>query len=275
MNRDGRVKRRALVVAAFVGPVLLAGCGIGGSGSTPQEVVQQSYAKTVAAGTARVQFQASVSGATQAAITGNGELDLAHQGFDMSTTVQGLAQPLRTVGTGSHSYLNMPILTSRIPGGKPWLLIDPERLRQSSNPVAQQLADTAQSPISQFAIVQGAGADTRVVGSEQVNGAEATHYTSTLDLNKAVGSTPDPAAKASLKAYAAKIGWTVPADLWIDKQGRLAKLVLRNIHAGGATGGPSASVSLTFSGFGQPVSISAPPADQTGDATDLINQPGH
>ncbi len=207
------VRRLGVVAVPMLGAVLLAGCGSGAAPApTPVEVVQNSYAKTVAAGSARMDFQASTQAAgSRPVATGNGALDFSRQAFDLSLTIPGLAQPIHAVGLGANAYLNAPMLTSRIPGGGAWLLIEPERLQQTNNPVAAQFAGSVDSPLGQFALVQGAGPDTRLVGPEVIDGTPTSHYATTIDFNLAVQRAPDPATGRALRSYQQKAGANAPA----------------------------------------------------------------
>jgi len=112
------------------------------------------------------------------------------------------------------------------------------------------------------------------VGSETIRGADTTHYHATLDLAKSVdvnGKNVPPGLRDAMKQFAGLFG-TIPADVWIDADGRMRRerieidfgKVLRGL--GGDTGSEADNAVITetldFYDFGAPVHIEAPPADQ-------------
>lgn len=261
----------AALATTVLALVLVGGC-IQQPPPPPDQVVRDSYGKLVAANTARLGTEAATQvGAQRVTVPGTGEIDFARQGYAFTLNVPGLA-PIQTVGIGSVSYLQSPQLTAQIPGSKPWLLLDPARLR-AAGPAGQELAQTADNPFGQLALVQGAGPDTRLVGTESIDNEPATHYTTTIDFARAKQGRTDPSTAAALDQYAAKVGApTVPAEVWTDEEGRLRRLI---ITVPGGAGQPTATATLTFSSLGAPVTtVAAPPPDQTTDLAALLQAAG-
>lgn len=262
----------AAIVAALIA-MLVAGCG--GSQSSappppppPDQAVRDSFSKLEAAKTAHLELTADTdAGGQHLSVPGTGEVDLAQRGYSFSVTVPELG-PLKAVGLGNVAYLQSDALTSQIPGGKPWILIDPARL-QNAGPAGQQLAQAADNPFGELGLVTGAGPDTRVLGPDTVDNEPTTHYASTIDFARATQNNSDPAISGPVQRYAQRVGApTVPSEEWVDNQGRLRRLVL-NTPAGQDR--PATKVMMTFSALGAPVSsIAAPPPDQVTDIAALL-----
>jgi hypothetical protein len=110
--------------------------------------------------------------------------------------------------------------------GKPWVKIDPNGTDAFSKQMAPQLKSAADLR-SQVEVYQGSKAT--LVGTD----GGVRHYRLT-----GVSSAP-----------------TQPFDLYLDAQDRPVKVT---------TTSSSVNMTITYSGFGDPITVSAPPADQVG-----------
>lgn len=170
-------------------------------------------------------------------------------------------------------------------GGKPWVSAS----QDSQNPYAKagvQLLQQAlrQAPTAQAGIV--ARSKVTTVGSEKVNGVDATRYRLATPLGSVVDQLAkglpasvreDPEAGRMLGMVRQMTqGVTVTQDLWVDGGNRPLRLeltvpdLLRSMGQGaGGQGSDKAAaasgekVTLTYSRWGAPVQIAAPPAAQT------------
>ena len=102
-------------------------------------------------------------------------------------------------------------------------------------------------PLAQMRMFQDAITGAELVGQEDVNGAQADHWKLTVDS----------AAIAGDAAGAASLPDTIAYDVWLDGEGRFVKSLVEMDVAGQST-----STETTMSAFGEPVTITAPPADQ-------------
>ena len=181
------------------------------------------------------------------------------------------------VGKGSIVYVRAPMLASFIPAKTPWIKLDPSALPQQPGGVGAAAATL--DPGAILAALEGA-ITVGEVGTDTVDGADATHYHATVDLVKLLPSlaalAPEAPTDAELKEakdQLTKLGLdTLPIELWVDgdgylKQIRLA-LDLSAIAPEGA--GASFSVTLTFSDIGEDITIDVPPASQVTDLTDML-----
>jgi hypothetical protein len=151
-------------------------------------------------------------------------------------------------------------------GGKQWIKLDPEQLKQNS--MLGDLAGPADSasPKTGLEYLQGLSGDVQELGQEDVNGQTATHYRASIDYAKLVDQLPDasPAARDALT----KLG-TVPADVWIDGQDRVVKMHLTMDAGAFGAGAGTAEVTMQLSDFGVPIDVEAPPAEDTIDFSEL------
>ena len=121
--------------------------------------------------------------------------------------------------------------------------------------------------------------DVQSVGTGTVRGVETTHYHASLNLAKAAdrADIPPELRDAVQKLIAGSGGGsgTIPADVWIDGEGRVRRttLTLDVASLGGLGGGsgaagalPTVTVSVDLYDFGVPVKVETPPA---GDVAQL------
>jgi hypothetical protein len=184
-------------------------------------------------------------------ITGTGDETLSDgraDAFDLTETIPGVGD-IRVLMTEGQTYVQLPAGLN--PSDKPWLLISAE----STNPVVQQLATSLQSVTESSSLDQYTAftqaATVRLVGSEQVDGVDATHYALVVDVPKLPNDTPG--RSDLLSAGLLKL----PVELWVDAQGRPVKvteeLTVQN---------QKITTLVTLGNFDEPVTITAPPADQ-------------
>jgi hypothetical protein len=184
-------------------------------------------------------------------ITGSGDETLSKgqaESFDLTETIPGVGD-IRVLMVDGQTYVQLPAGLN--PSGKPWLLISAD----SSNPVIQQLATSLQSVTSSSSLDQYTdftqAATVTLVGPEEVDGVSATHYRLSVDVTKLPNDTPG--RSDLLSAGLLKL----PVELWVDAQGRPVKvteeLTVQN---------QKVTTLVTLGDFDEPVTITAPPADQ-------------
>src|SRR6185437_3199115 len=182
-------------------------------------------------------------------------------------------------------YMKFPDSIGRLLGGAnagKWMKLDLSKLGSDASGAALGQSDPTQA----LAYLEKASDDVKEVGHENVNGADATHYHATIDLGKSVDDAKvPPALRERVKAMWQRHGGTaptIPADVWIDGDGRLVRMITTvdtAAMAGGALGASGASgfgaalpkviTTLNLSNFGEAVNVVAPPADQVIDLKGL------
>ncbi len=166
-------------------------------------------------------------------------------------------------------YANAPALTAFIPGGKSWVRLD---IAQAAQKLGVQLnglgAAATQNPAQALDLLRSIGS-VETVGAETVGGASTTHYRATIDLTKAAANlgTDEQGLLNHLIANGAPT--SIPVDVWIGDDGLVHKLTL---NASG--GSDSVALTLEISDYSTPVTVTAPPAADTLDATDLVGMLG-
>lgn len=271
--------------------LLLTACGSSsGNGSTgnqaqasPPEIVSAAYAKTTSAKTAKAQISTDISAARQSVpVTASGTIDFSGPSADLTEHLPQGAGNLEVRYLNGFIYEQLPpAIAQQIGATKPWISIDANKIAQQKYGASLSMlqSSTPGNPSDQLSYLRGASDHVTTVGKETVDGAQTTHYTMTLDLDKATNSSPQ--AKQAVAKLEQQLGThTLPAQAWIDDQGRVRKLTLTETMAHPPTGsngqqtGPI-TIHLTemLSDFGTAVNVAAPPADQTTDLTNqLLNQ---
>ena len=164
-------------------------------------------------------------------------------------------------------YMQLPDSIRSMAGtSTPWVKIDPNgsgpisQLLSGSLSQAQQNAD----PSKMLDQIKSAGTITST-RSEQLGGQAVTHYTITVDLKKLIDSGNLPAAEAQQLNQAAQLGMkTETINVWTNSDNLPVKFAtsvsLANPQSSGQT--IHEDITANFTQWGQPVSVTAPPADQ-------------
>lgn len=208
-----------------------------------------------------VTITSTVTSGTQV-ITMVGEGDFRNDGNVGVLTVRSTSGAMtgtdvQTVVQGTRIYLTSSALRGHLPGGKAWLSFDVAKEAKAIG-VGLPASVASQSPADMLARLKTT-ADVSVAGHGKVDGVATTHYSAILD--------PDRAAKLS-KALGVTISYA-PLDVWVDRAGLVRRIHLAYVQSGSSVL-PASSLesTMTFSRYGEPVKVSAPPAFATYDATD-------
>jgi hypothetical protein len=218
---------------------------------------------------------------TSGKVSLTGAFDFKHRNgrFTIDASALGASKRLAKVqfllvnGVAYFSLDSLKQLTTRkLPhslSGKRWLRVDSKAFGASATQLNQ-----AENPSSSLDALRGVTSDVQNLGPATVGGAATTHYRIHLDLAKAVQSAP-PAQRAQIQSSIDALGGSgiLPADLWIDRQGRPRKIAL-SFTVKTAMTSVSGSESFEYSDFGAAVSITAPPASQVADFSQLFPPPG-
>lgn len=207
---------------------------------TADDVVARITAASQAAGTVSMEMTTDTAGQSMSA---TGVLRYGDSAQEMAMTMDvpdaGGAVELRVVD--GMVYMSMAELTE----GK-FLQIDPA---DTSNPLAAAFAPmmAQMDPTSQLGTYEGAILSFEKSGEpEEVGGALAQPYTMTIDSAVALEAMGGAAGGADLPAELTSTYWVDGDDL------------IRRVQSESA----GATVDMTMSGWGEPVEITAPTADQ-------------
>jgi hypothetical protein len=249
-----------------------------GSANAPIDVVaSRAPDQTSDAKTARTSF--TISGITSdsgADVSAEGAFDLEDGRGVITTdlpTVAGVPLgKIEAVVDGGALYLKVPgILADQV--GKEWVKLD-------VGEVSEKLADIDISGLARagtgnptYALENLRGAtNVTVVGEERVRGEKTTHYKATIDTDKAIAAAPSDERDALEKANDFLGNQQIPADIWLDAEGRLRKLVYSVDSPVGAGGNDGAKPTFTYElyEFGAPVDAEVPSEDETVNLADVL-----
>lgn len=126
----------------------------------------------------------------------------------------------------------------------------------------------------------------KITKSDQVelNGAQTNHYVVEIEAEKAIAlimgeiGIPLPAETLNqLKAKLAGKNVTILTELWLNADQLPVQVVSDQtafVKAMGAPGDGVAKTTVKYTDWGVPVDITAPPADQVGDMTEMMKKAG-
>jgi hypothetical protein len=265
MRRTALLRLLAAPVAAAL---LLAGCGSaepsssgstkdssstasdGDSGSSSTDASALStgdfgsrvYAAFQKAGTLHFELDTAVAGQRS---TGSGEADLSGSTVASSVTqkLPGGAGQVQALLVDGFFFLTSPQF------GPKWVKVDP-RAKSGLGALVGQFG--ANSDPSRILKAMDSAATVTAKGSEQVDGVDTTKYHVLLPRKALVAALGTDARIASL------LPENVEYDMWVDGDDLVRKQVSALKVAG-----QSSTTTITYSKFGDPVSITAPPAAQT------------
>lgn len=254
------------------------------TGSTPATVnpadriaVASAFAKTMAAGSAHVDTTTNVSlGQQGVPVMASGPIRFTDRAADLVETVPGGTGNGETRFIDGTLYARLPgSLLARLSHGKRWVSVDLAELSAHGDGSFQQfLTDSPTDPTTVLGFLRGAGSTVTRDGHDTVAGVPTTHYTVTLNLDQAAQGQSETTQR-SLHELEHQLGSnTLPAQVWIDDQGRVRRIMVHENLKGTADsaqhGNVTVDVTATLSDFGAPVTITPPPADQTADLTQAL-----
>ena len=288
--RIGGLARLAMVSAITVAAGSLAGCG--GSAGTPQargssaaspsatvltpaDAVHAAYTKTSAVSTLQVAINGSMDiEGKHAPITGSGAEDLKARRVSMSMTMGPIGTiEMRMLGTTFYEKLPKTGEFAASPYTGKWI-----KIRFPSSIESAGSFDPRQT-LSYLEDVTADGI--HKVGTATVRGTRTTHYAAQLDLGKVLDKAQQELGSSTnldLTQMAKKLGMQrLPMDIFIDGD-HLVRRVTMKMHltapsSAGSEAGKQASFSVDedFYGYGTPVRVTAPPADQVVDGSGLLH----
>ncbi|HEX8970703.1 LppX_LprAFG lipoprotein [Oryzihumus sp.] len=252
------------LLTVLAGSALLAVAGCSGGGSTasgtpsttaapkPGDVVQASSftprLQSAMKGAKTMHLKMTVTTAGAQGLTGEGDVS-AENGVAEHLTMKVGSMPMELILKSPAIYLK----SAALPVGNKWIMAKEggtDMLSKQLAPLFEQIKQMQpEQQVSNYAV-----ADQKVVGQETVDGVATTHYTSS--------PTAAQIKKALAPALAAQLSDTdlkdLKVDLWVDAQNRPHKVVSSMTVKGQAV-----STTVLLSKFGEPVTITTPPAAQT------------
>jgi hypothetical protein len=236
-------------------PLVLVPTACGGD-STSLDPVAKAATNTASEGTSRIDFTGtSTSAGLTVGLKGGGDFQDMPQRAQLVlafTSRQG-SSTIRELMRGWTIYMISPLFKNQLPGGKAWVKVDLERTGRSAG--FDFSSFSAATPGQTLKLLRHTGKVTKV-GTQTVDGIEATHYTAVIDPKQIPNS-----------AQVAKLGATyAPVDVWIDGDDHVRKLHLAYTTT---TPAGSSDMTLRYSRFGEAVHVTYPDPAVVFDGTAL------
>jgi hypothetical protein len=263
---------RRLAFGALVLAVVLAGCGdgkkSGGAKPVSGDLIVAAAAKSTKTGSVEADFEISGAGVNG---SGSGVFNTGANRsgeLKMKVTVRGMSVPIDSVITGNVLYMRSSIFRQLgLSPDKQWVKLDLGQLAQQRGIDLSSLANASPTPASALSYLRGAG-KVREVGSESVNGVDATHYKVTVDLQRAAAKSEGIEGQ-SLNRLIQETGVKkLPVDVWVDGNGYVRKV---RYAQRAAAEGKSVDVTMNLHDYGAPVTVKPPPAASTVDLMQALN----
>ena len=148
-----------------------------------------------------------------------------------------------------------------------------ERMRPLTESRAKPSLPVLNRPIivQTLAYLKGMSQSVTHVGSDTVDGASTEQFHIVIDMKKALDQVSG-SMKCDLSSIESSLGdMTIPADVWIDDQGRLRRMTMDlTMNVPGSQQSVGMTMQMDLTDFGTPVNVTAPPADQVYDVTPSI-----
>lgn len=254
------MRRATVVLLVAVGLLGPSGCSVGdggssnpGRGADPRPTpatLRDAVTETAGAGTLRVTLRATIEGVGDPlVVTGAGEVDNAarrsHLLLDVTQLLGVVPDPagghrpgapadVEVASDGFSTYVRSDLLGRGAQRQGEWLELWGDDLEQSPLLGAAIAAD----PAGFLTLLRSARGKVVTVGSESLRGTAVTHLRATLAIETLFADL-DAAERAALLRQ--EMGLTafgdvppsMPAEVWIDRSGRVRKLSIR-YHLGSA-----------------------------------------
>jgi hypothetical protein len=228
-------------------------------------------------------------------MTADGAFDnTAHRGsmtLDMSDFArqmpdQALADPKLWRGEEVFDFSKSPVIymrfrfmTTALPGSKPWIRLDVERLGERMGLDLGGLTQAGQNnPAQQLDYLRSVSGDLKELGKETVGGVETTHYRGTVDLDayeKLVPKEQRESVRKTIQQLEKNLGGatTYPVDVWVDSADQVRRMAF-DMKSGTPQGPVTIAMQIDLSDFGAPVHVELPAQSQTTDFSELTGKAG-
>ena len=247
-----RARRLAVLLLLLALPLAAAACGGGKTSSTSTtatsptsaaDAVKAAAEKTAKAGTLTLALNvAGASASSKIAVAGTGGFDMANRAGELHLrfVASGVSGTMSVVLSGTDLYVSSPLLSIALPAGKTWIKVDLTKAAKAGGLDLSKIL--SQDPAQALDALENASSVTEA-GTVQIGGATWTHYHATV-----------------VKSSTSTVGGTY--DVWVGDDGYIHRVRTAVAGTAGSTTGAVRATS-TLSGFGEPVTVTVPPASQT------------
>lgn len=301
----------ATVVASLIAAVAFGAAAFGGDlggGSSPTPGSGGALGAAAAASTSAtsVAFTVSATRTTSSGTTdlvdASGAVDLTTDAGKLTATVPALSglvgsgnDTVNVVADGPTLYLRSPALSS-ITGGNTWLKVSLPTGTSSANADSSTLA-VLSNPSQLLGLLSSIGGRVTTVGNVNLDGTPTTEYSTTVTVSELAsrsGLTTGSKLGTRVSQILQQLGNTsVPVKVWVGNDGfvrqmsaslDLSKATLASLAGDviGAVNGTipngiggqstaATTVTVGFSHYNAPVTVTIPPASDTTDVNSLVH----
>lgn len=199
---------------------------------------------------------------TQGSVSAVGDIRMSATGVEENVVMKVGAQSMRLLLLSDGLYLSMS--TVKLPAGKSWILISAtgtDQLSAAMRPMFQTLQANSMSAVGAESMK---GVAVKRVGVTTLGGTPVVRYAfSNTQAQIEAALRLVPTANRA-KARAALAGMRSSVTMLVDADGLTRQVVTTTTQKGRRS-----TSTVTYSRWGRPVSITAPPASEVADASTL------
>lgn len=268
----------AIALGAIAAALLVAACG-GSSPSAKSRGVNIVRAAYVSSSVPGYQLAIKLSGSAAGqpiSATGTGTFEqAAHAGrLAMNMSLGAEQFQINVVIIGGHFYVELPAsLAGKIPGGKPWLELNPSNLGDGVGiqGLSSLAGNPGENPVQFLQFLRAASTGSvQNLGQQTIGGVSTTDLRATIDLSKVADTLPASEQHSASSAITSIEKLTglhyLPIEAWVDSSDHVRRIVVS--ATGNVDGKPfSENVQLDFLQYGPEPVPAAPPADQVTNIT--------
>ncbi len=180
----------------------------------------------------------------------------------------GFSDPMEMVADGSTFYLQAPMF--EMFGLSGWVSMSPDDLGMTEE--AMGFGGGAYDFTTTLESLRGVVGEPEVVGQEEIRGVATTHYAARMDLEEALAQAPE-AQREVLEAQLDQLGEAeIRVNVWIDDDDlpRRMRMDMGAMFASLGLGDGGVTMTMDFLGYGDPVEIQVPSADEVTPLAEVL-----
>jgi hypothetical protein len=277
--------------------VLLAGCGASDTVTKSLDPVAAAATNTARLPTTHMSMTATMTVPglpTAVRMSGDGAVDNVRKRGSMTMDMSSMARAMPSTGglndpslwRGEYvfdfsksmvAYIRFPFMTRALGSGKSWVRLDFGSVSREMGVNLDQFMQMNQSnPAQQLQLLRAVSGRFAKLGTGRVRGVKTTRYRTNVDITKYPDLLPKGQRNSMQKSINTLVDMmggksTYPVEVWIDAKQLVRRMSLR-MEIKAPTGSMSMAMSMDFYGFGRPVSVTFPRAEDTVDMTKLMRQ---
>ncbi len=283
----------------LLGALAVAGCGSSGthtsaptsspkSAPTALHAVEAAYTTTIDTKTVKfaltenVDAKSSSGSKISQTVTASGAGDFATNAFQVTVNASS-GGSVEVLETGGVAYVQVPPASrASVPGNKPWVSVNLNQVDQATlgRSFSQITSASNDSPTQVLSNLNAVSNNVTRVATPVLSGKQTTEYAATIDLNKVAAEAKAKSGAKAAQAVTAEeqaLGThLVPVKLWVGANNLLRQVEeqvpIPAASSGATNGSGSATLTMTFSSYGSPVSLTPPPSSQVANITAQVIQ---